>query len=316
MRLSVTTAGGRPGRRRQPAGEAALQGRERLVRALRPFPFAAHRLHRVGGEEGLQADGLECHPVLEHGAAEGHETVRRLRVHLLAQEVHEGVAAPADLVGLGGDRAQLALRPDLAEVDREGAQQLLGHEVDGTDVGVQEPRDVTLEEVRVGDVHAAQAQLDVERRRETLVQGGVGLDDVHPAADLGQMVGVDHRLPFICGATDLRILEAPEEDVFDDVIGGFDVARLADGHADGLVTLEAHQQELVVAIAEEGGEAADDRLGVHMAIGPHHLLDDAQEIDHRFLLPIAQGLVLQQEQADGEAILEILCLGTAGRSRG
>ena len=174
-----------------------LQGHERRIGATCPFLLATHHLHRVGGEERLEARGIEGRPVVKHGAAERHHTVRRLRVKLLAQKVHERVAARADLVDLRGDRTQLALGPDLVEIHGQRAQQLLGDEIDGADIGVQEARDVALEEVGVGDVHAAQAQLHVESRRQALVQGGVRLDDAHPAADLRQMIGIDHGLPLI-----------------------------------------------------------------------------------------------------------------------
>ena len=168
---------------------------------------------------------------------------------------------------LGRDRPQLALGAYVVEVDGEGAQQLLGHEIDGLDVGIEEAGHVTLEEIGVGDVYAAQTQLHVEGRRQPLVEGGVGLDDVHPAADLGQVVRIDHRLPFIGGALDLGVLEPPVEHVLDEVVGGGHVAGFADGHADGFVALEAHQQELVVARPEEAGEAAEDAVDVHLPLG-------------------------------------------------
>ena len=187
----------RPGRRPcrracRPRGRRAGRAPTRARRAPASIVLAERK--------GSRPDGSSVDPVLEHGAAERHQPVRRLRVRLLAQEVHERVAPAADLVDLGGDGAQLALRADLVEVHRQRAQQLLGDEVDGTDVGVQEARDVALEEVGVGDVDAAQPQLHVERRRQPLVERRVGLDDVHPAADLGQVVRVDDRLPLVGGA--------------------------------------------------------------------------------------------------------------------
>ena len=227
-------------------------------------------------------------------------------MHLLAQEVHERVASLADLVELRRHSAQLALSAHLTEVHGQRPQQLLGDEVDGVDVGIQKTRDVALEEVRVGDVHAAQAKLDVERRGEPLVQGRVGLDDVQPAADLGQVVGIDDRLPLVSGPLDVRVLEVPREDVLDEVIGRLEVAGFADGHPDRLVALEAHEKELVVAAAEEGREAGEDGVGVHVPVRPHHLFDDAEEVDHRLLLAIAERVVLEQEQADGEAVFEVL----------
>ena len=174
------------------------------MRPLGPLPLAAHRRQRVGRHVRLEPGWVERHPVVQHGAAERDHAVGRLGVHLLAQEVHERVAPPADLVDLRRDGAQLALGADLVEVHGQRAQQLLGDEVDRPDVGVQEARDVALEEVGVGDVDAAQAQLHVERRRQPLVERRVRLDDVHPAADLGQVVRVDHRLPVVGGAAGSR----------------------------------------------------------------------------------------------------------------
>ena len=229
-------------------------------------------------------------------------------MRLLAQEVHEGVSPAADLVDLGRDGAQLAFGTHVAEVHRERAQQLFGDEVDRPDVGVQEARHVALEEVGVGDVDAAQAELDVERRGKTFVERGVRLDDVHPAADLGQVERVDHRLPVVRRALDLGVLEAPVQDVLDDPVGGPGVAGLADRHADGLVALEAHEQERVTPVAEEDGEASQDALGIGVPFGTHHLLDHDQEVAHDLLLAVAEGLVLEEEQADGEAILEVLDL--------
>ena len=234
------------------------QANEHRVRAFRPFGLALHGQHGIGRQIGLQARRVQRDPVGQHCAAERHQPVGRLGVRLLAQEVHQSVAPAAYLVDLGGHRAQLALGADLVEVDGQGAQQLLGHEVDGPDVRVQEAGDVALEEVGVGDVDAAQPQLHVERGRQPFVQGRVRLDDVHPAADLGQVVRVDHGLPLVGGAVDLRVLEAPGEDVLHQMVHRLDVPGLADGDPDRLVALEAHEQELVVAIAEEEREAAED----------------------------------------------------------
>ena len=227
-------------------------------------------------------------------------------MHLLAQEVHERVAPAADLVDLRGHGAQLALRADLVEVHRQRAQQLLGDEVDGPDVGAQEARDVALEEVGVGDEDAAELELHVEGGGQPLEQRRVRLDDAHPAADLGQVVRVDHRLPLVGGAADVRVLELPVQDVLDEVVGRLDVARLADGDPDRLVAGEAGEQELVVAVAEERGEPGEDADGVGVPVRPHHLLDHAQEVGHDLLLPVAQRLVLEEEEADGEPVLQVL----------
>ena len=210
-------------------------------------------------------------------------------MELLAQKVHERVVAPADLVAVGRDGAQLAFGAHLAEVHRQRAQQLLGDEVDGPDVGVQKARDVALKEIGVGDVHAAQSQLHVERGGQALVERGVRLDDAHPATDLRQVIGVDDRPPVVGGAADVGVLEAPRQHVVDQVVDRLRVGGLADGDADRLVALEAHQQELVVAIAEEGGEAAEDAFDVHAAVGPQHLFDDVQQLDHGLLLAVAEG---------------------------
>ena len=227
-------------------------------------------------------------------------------MHLLAQEVHERVAPAADLVYLGGDGAQLSFGADLVEVHRQRAQQLLGDEVDGPDVGVQEARDVALEEVGVGDEDTAQLELHVEGGGQPLEQRRVGLDDAHPAADLRQVVRVDHRLPLVGGSADVRVLEPPVQDVLDEVVGRLDVARLADRDADRLVAGEAGEQELVVAVAEELGEPGEDADGVGVPVRLHHLLDDAEQVGHDLLLPVAQGLVLEEEQADGEAVFQVL----------
>ncbi len=113
----------------------AGQRGERVVRPLRPGVLAAHRLQRVGRHVRLELGRVEREPVREHGPAERDHAVGGLRMHLLAQEVHERVAPAADLVDLRGDGAQLALRADLVEVHRQRAEQLLGDEVDGLDVG-------------------------------------------------------------------------------------------------------------------------------------------------------------------------------------
>ena len=189
---------------RRPAVVASAQGEQHLVRPPRPLPFEPHRRQRVGRHVGLEHDGVERRPVVQDGPAEGDQAVRRLGVELLAQKVHERVVAPADLVAVGRDGTQLALGAHLVEVHRQRAQQLLGDEVDGPDVGVQKARDVALEEIGVGDVHAAQPQLHVERRGEALVERRVRLDDVHPAADLRQVIGVDHRPPVVGGAAGCR----------------------------------------------------------------------------------------------------------------
>ena len=89
-------------------------------------------------------------------------------------------------------------------------------------------------------------------------------------------------------------------------IGRLDVAGLADGDADRLVAGEPHEQELVVAIAEERGEAREDADGVGVPVRPHHLLDHAEQVGHDLLLPVAQRLVFEEEETDGEAVLEIV----------
>ncbi len=227
-------------------------------------------------------------------------------MRLLAHEVHQGVLPLADLVELGGHSPQLALGAHVVEVHREGAEKLLGHEVDGPDVGVEEAGDIALEQVGVGDVDAAQPELHVEGGREALVQCRIRLDDVHPAADLRQVVGVDHRLPLVGGALDLRILELPGEHILDEVVGRCHVARLADGLADGLVALETHQQELVVALAEEAGEAGQDGVHVHVPFGGHELPHHAQQVHHDLVLPVAEGVILEEVQADGEAVFDVV----------
>ena len=196
--------------------------------------------------------------------------------------------------------------PDVVEVDRERAQKLLGHEVDGRDVGVEKAGDVALEQVGVGDVDAAQPQLHVERGGQTLVERWVGLDDVHPAADLGQVERVDHRLPLIGGSLDLRVLELPGEHVLDEVVGGECVAGLPDGDADGLIALKAHQEELVVALAEEPGESGEQPVDVGVALRLHQLADDPEEIHHHLVLPVAQGVVFQEVKAYGETVLDVV----------
>ena len=85
-----------------------------------------------------------------------------------------------------------------------------------------------------------------------------------------------------------------------------DVAGLADGDPDGLVAGEAGEQELVVALAEELREARQDAHGVGVPVGLHHLLDHAEEVGHDLLLAVPQRLVLEEEEADGEAVLELL----------
>lgn len=104
--------------------------------------------------------------------------------------MHQGVVTAAYLVQLRGDRTELALRSHVVEVDGERPQELLGHKVDRPDVGVEEPSDIALEEICVGDVDTAQMQLHVERRGQPFVESRVGFDDVHPAADLGELEGL------------------------------------------------------------------------------------------------------------------------------
>ena len=289
-----------------PALDLGGEPGEHLVRPLRPLTLAAHRGERVGGEERLEALRVHREPVAQHLVTEGDQPVGGLRVHLLAQEVHERVAPVADLVDARGDGAQLAFGTHLVEVHRQCPQQLFGDEVDGPDVGVEEARDVALEEVGVGDEHAAQLELHVERGGQALEQRRVGLDDAHPAADLGQVIRVDHRLPLVGSAADVGVLELPVQDVLDEVVGGLHVARLADRDADRFVAGEACEQELVVAIAEERREPFQDADGVGVPVGLHHLLDHAEEVRHHLLLAVAERLVLEEEQADGEPVLEVL----------
>ncbi len=175
-------------------------------------------------------------------------------MRLLPEEVHQGVAPAAQLVHLGRHRAELAFGPHLVEVDRERAQQLLGHEVDGADVGGQETADVALEEVGVVDEHAAQPELHVESGGQPLVEGGVRLDDPHPAADVRQVERVHDGLPLVGGPADVGVLEPPRKQVVDQVVGGSGSARSADGRPDGLVALEAHLRVEALALVEEAGE--------------------------------------------------------------
>ena len=90
------------------------------------------------------------------------------------------------------------------------------------------------------------------------------------------------------------------------MVDRFDVAGLADGHADSLVAFEAHEQELVVAVTEEHREAAEDRLDVHVPLRVEHLLDDAEEVGHDLVLAIAQSVVLEEVEAHREVVLEIV----------
>ena len=58
--------------------------------------------------------------------------------------------------------------------------------------------------------------------------------------------------------------------------------------------------------AEEAGEAAEDAVDVHVPLGLHQLADHAQQVDHDLVLPVAQGVVLEEVEADGEAVLEVV----------
>ena len=134
------------------------------------------------------------------------------------------------------------------------------------------------------------------------------------------MVGIDHRLPVVGGALDLGVLELPREHVFDQVVGRLGVARLADSHPDGLVALEAHEQELVVAVAEERRESAEDLVDVHVPGGSIICLTTPSRSDH-LALAVAEGLVLEEEEADREAVFEVVDLeelvdGARGCPRG
>ena len=123
---------------------------------------------------------------------------------------------------------------------------------------------------------------------------------------LGRWIRVDHRLPLVGGAVDVGVLELPVEDVLDEVVGGLDVAGLADGDPDGLVAGEAGEQELVVPAAEERREPREDLDGVRVPVRPHHLLDHAEEVLHDLLLAVAERLVLEEEEADGEPVLDVV----------
>ena len=50
----------------------------------------------------------------------------------------------------------------------------------------------------------------------------------------------------------------------------------------------------------------EDADGVGMPVGLHHLLDHAEEVRHHLLLAVAERLVLEEEEADGEPVLEVL----------
>ena len=40
--------------------------------------------------------------------------------------------------------------------------------------------------------------------------------------------------------------------------------------------------------------------------GAHELPDHAQQVDHDLVLPVAQGVVLEEVEADGEAVLQVV----------
>lgn len=227
-------------------------------------------------------------------------------MRLFAEEVYERVPPAADLIHPRRYRPEFALRPDLAEIGRESPEELLGHEVDGPDVGVEEAGYVSLEEVRIGDEHAAQPELHVQCRRELLVEGGIGFDYPHPAADLRKVVGVDDRLPLLRRLSDLGILEFPVQDVLYDVIGRLRVPGPSYGGADSLVALEPADQEPVLALAEESGQPAQDPVHVRMSVRLQQVLQHREEPGEDLLLPVAERVVLQEIEADEEPVLRVL----------
>ena len=184
-------------------------------------------------------------------------------------------------------------------------RELLGHEVDRLDISIQEAGHIALEQVGVGDVDATQPQLHVQSRREPLIERRVRLDDVHPTADLGEVVGVDHSLPLVGGSLDIGVLKAPVEHVLDKVVGRRHIAGLADGDPDGLIALKTHEQELVVASAEEAGQPAEHHVRIRMTVGRHQLADHSQQVHHHFVLAIAQGVVFEKVKADREPVFDV-----------
>ena len=227
-------------------------------------------------------------------------------MRLFPQEMQQGVAPSAQFVYLGRDRAELAFGPHFVEVDRECAQQLLGYEVDRADVRGQKAADVALEEVGVADEHAAQPELYVESGCQPFVERGVRLDDPHPTADVRQVERVHDGLPLVGGAADIGILEPPREQVVDEVVGRPGGARPADGRADGLVTLKAHLREESLALVEETREQLEQVVEVGVPGGIHKALDHREKVHHHLVLAVAQRVVLEEEEADDEAVLDVL----------
>ena len=128
----------------------------------------------VTRDVGPQGVRVAARPEAQDPLGERDQPRVALHVALLAQEVAERVAALVDLVEPRRGLAQTALRPDLPEVDREDPQELLDLEIHRLDLAPEERRDVALEDVGVGHEHAADAQVDHERRDEPPGEGGVG----------------------------------------------------------------------------------------------------------------------------------------------
>ncbi len=90
------------------------------------------------------------------------------------------------------------------------------------------------------------------------------------------------------------------------MVGGGDVAGFADSYPYGFVALEAHQKELVVTGPEEPGQAAEDAVHVHVPLGPHELAHHGQEVHHHLVLTVAQRIVLEEVQAHGKPVFQVV----------
>jgi len=155
-------------------------------------------------------------PEAENVLGEFDEQAVALHVGLLAQKSHQPVVAERQLVHPGGDVAQLPFGADFAEIHGEQAQKLFDQVVGRRDVGVQQTRDVPLDQVRVADENAADLQIDDERGNQPFGPARLHGDDFQPGADGPDVLGIDPHLPVRGGSLDVRIFKAVIDQLVDE----------------------------------------------------------------------------------------------------
>ena len=213
---------------------------------------------QIVGDERRHPRRFALGPVTEQRPRQRHVRAVALRVDLRSEEVDDLVSPVRELVDAGRVVAQLPLGADLLEEDREETAELGDLAVAGRHRRVEQPADIALEQVRVGDQGSVHGQRDRQRGDQRRAPRGVQRDQLEPDADILRLVGSWADLGVLLGTPRPGTNEAGRHDLLQEpldegpALGGVDnLAEAQQAAEHGAVVTRAPTPELVADRADD-----------------------------------------------------------------